>query len=251
MKSVLLFYILNLTFVFSAGAKDSPEAMLKAVAQHCQASSGCACFASRIEEFHLTFGNGEILKISPELKTDFVQGKFKSLSEAKNDFDKFMDFYQITALKPYCRNYSIPGPGISGFLQSLEYHYLDELFYGQLQNNGGFCNEFQKCSCEFSMGGLEMSPDFLNNFVIEVSGEQANVYTGGSSAGPIRGDNFEPVYVTDLKSILHQPKARQNDFVEKSLVPLGQFRKVCQDFEVVLSQGRSSLESLIQELEQP
>lgn len=229
---------------------DTPEQLMTKVSKHCQAADkACVCYASTIEGLHMTFGNGQILKVFPTVNLSLVKGQVKSISEADNLFGSFTTEYQIEALKPYCRNYSVPGPGLNGFLQSLKYSFLDHLHYRQLENNGGFCNEYQKCTCEFSIGGNEMSPDFLNSFEIGVSGTQDYIYTGGSAGGPIQGGNFKDLFVRDLKAILNQTSVTQEKFVDGYVQQLEQYRSVCTEFDSVRIEAKRTLINLIKEIE--
>ncbi len=249
MKRACSLFFGALMFCSSLLANQTPGQMISAVTEHCSQTQGCACYASNIDGFHLTFGNGGILKISPEIDLVLTKGTFKTFNQAKADLNQFMSIYRINELQPFCANFSKSGPGISGFLQSIEYSYLDNLFFRQLDNNGGFCNPYQKCTCEFSMGGNELSPDFLKSFSIEVSGGQEFVYTGGSSAGSIRGDQYQEILVNNLGSVLRKSASEKSDFIVQAMEPLGQYRNVCKDFDKVLSEGRDSMLSLIQELE--
>ena len=248
---IVLFLIFTTFFVIPADAKENAEQLFAAVSKHCSTTKPCACFGSNLHGLSMTFGNGQTaLEIFPDYTFQVSHGTVKSQKEVEKDFETFFQQFNISALQPYCVKFSAPGPGINGFIQSLRYYFLEELFQQQLIVNGGFCNPFQKCVCEFDMGGIEMEPDFKNKFAIDVSGEQFYIYTSGSAAGPIQGENFTRIEVNNLGAILHKSKEIQDSFIEQALAKLEQYRPVCRDFAPVIDGGRKRLHRLILNLEQ-
>ena len=233
----------------SAFASESPESLLAKVAEHCSGPQKCACFATNIDGFHFTFGNGEILSLFPEFSFASKPEEMLSLGEVDSIVSNFKQNYKFEKLVAFCAN---PGEGdISQFGYDIRYELRDKMFEEQLARNGGFCNTHQKCSCEFDMGGNEMSPNFRKKFEIAVSGSQTSPYDGSSSGGPIHHSGQNPLFVRNLDSVLGKSAVVKERFVLEALKQLEPFRAECLDFAAVKAQGRRTLLALIHDLEHP